>query len=1166
MADPKSEDLFQKILKICYEILKPGLDIFGDNQARTELLGTLGLPAANATPIPAANGLQQYINKADDEVEPFKLAGAIADLTAIIAAFESTIVAAIAATNGEDKRAASEVTTALLNFLTLEYLRRRRPRVHAVISLLNTLDENTVATGGSGNFAAEYIGGFFRNLGKGLENEQSAIAVSNLFLGVAGGLFYLNHVLHSHDIDDLTISSNYGFEGASSTQTPNADKISNRAFTYAIDVKGFPTKLYNTLLFVPKDQGGASLVTQLSGTNKKTFNINDKNTVEYEISGDGLFRIGNQAEARAGGSNKFLITYSYNSPSPDKIAFLNKPVVKFAFGTVKIGLMVKPDDLLVKGILNIHYEFGKGGLTGFPFSFLPDDINDKFPLGIGYSLKSGFIVDGDGNIGTESSPASKGDVMLPAARGGQGDAIGKIVSKLLNAFNKQIPLHKNLGNIVGLETLTLKLNADDALHNFELETSLDFWIRFGPAITISISRLGMTLNAKKLDHSGGIFGYDLVPGIKWPTGAGIRINAGVVKGGGFLYLDPEKGEYFGSLELSFKNLFDLKAVGILNTIMPDGSKGFSLLIIITAEFSPVQLGFGFTLMGVGGLLGVNRRAEVEALRVGLKTNALKSILFPQDVVGNIQRIISDIKQIFPIKQDSFLIGLMGKIGWGTPTLIYIELGIILELPEPKIIILGVIKMSLPTEETGLIKIQVNFLGVIDFQNKFLYFEAVLFDSQLVGFPLTGSLALVVAWGNNSTFGLSIGGFHPDFKDYPVVPTLPGAFHNMDRVSLQLLSGDNPRLGIECYFAVTSNTVQFGAKAELLAEGPAGFNLYGCLSLDVLFIFDPFSFIVRLEATLAIRHNRSILFGIHFVGTLSGPTPWRIQGEVSFGVLFVTVTIGFDTTWGDDAPQISKETEDLKSLIASELGKDMNWKPVIPDFHNIHVTVRTLKEDEKVALLIHPFGAITFSQRSLPLNFDVKKYGNKKPLHDNETNFKITSVKIGGQDVSFKIEKELFAIGNYQPLSEAEKLSRKSFEQLESGVTISDTGKLSSAASTLESSVLDYELDYTYDDNVISQKNILRMPSFAFKNLVRSAGISESKLAWKYVNKQPLNAPVKTVIKDQAFTIASSTNLQELNQNLRGGSYAEVLQSLNMVVKQKPELRDQLQVVGIHELV
>ena len=51
--------------------------------------------------------------------------------------------------------------------------------------------------------------------------------------------------------------------------------------------------------------------------------------------------------------------------------------------------------------------------------------------------------------------------------------------------------------------------------------------------------------------------------------------------------------------------------------MPDGSDGFSLVIIVTAEFgSGLQLGFGFTLLGVGGLLGLNRTVNADALLAG----------------------------------------------------------------------------------------------------------------------------------------------------------------------------------------------------------------------------------------------------------------------------------------------------------------------------------------------------------------------------------------------------------------------------------------------------------------------------------------------------------------------------------------------------------------------
>ena len=168
-------------------------------------------------------------------------------------------------------------------------------------------------------------------------------------------------------------------------------------------------------------------------------------------------------------------------------------------------------------------------------------------------------------------------------------------------------------------------------------------------------------------------------------------------------------------------------MGVINTKMPDGSPGFSLLIIITAEFPPIQLGFGFTLNGVGGLLGLNRTARIDVLRQGIKTNVLNSILFPTDVVANMSRIISDLKQVFPPLNDRFLIMPMGKLGWGAPTVLTLELGLLLEIPVARIAILGVIKALLPGEDKALLRLQVNFLGVIDFENKYISFDASLYD-------------------------------------------------------------------------------------------------------------------------------------------------------------------------------------------------------------------------------------------------------------------------------------------------------------------------------------------------------------------------------------------------------------------------------------------------------
>jgi hypothetical protein len=151
----------------------------------------------------------------------------------------------------------------------------------------------------------------------------------------------------------------------------------------------------------------------------------------------------------------------------------------------------------------------------------------------------------------------------------------------------------------------------------------------------------------------------------------------------------------------------VSAIGLIETKLPDGSDGFSLLVIITADFGPgIQLGFGFTLNAVGGLLGLNRSMLFQAIIDGVRTNAISSVMFPHDVIANAPRIISDLQAFFPPHPGTFLVGPMAKLGWGEPTLVSLSLGVIVEIPPGDIAILGVLRLSLPAEDLPILQLQV----------------------------------------------------------------------------------------------------------------------------------------------------------------------------------------------------------------------------------------------------------------------------------------------------------------------------------------------------------------------------------------------------------------------------------------------------------------------------
>src|SRR5207237_8442866 len=102
-------------------------------------------------------------------------------------------------------------------------------------------------------------------------------------------------------------------------------------------------------------------------------------------------------------------------------------------------------------------------------------------------------------------------------------------------------------------------------------------------------------------------------------------------------------------------------------------------------------------------------------------------------------------------------------------------------------------------------------------------DATLVGSRLAQFALTGDMALRMSWGEQSSFLLAVGGFHPRFAAPPGFPAL-------ERVAVALAGGDNPKLRLEAYLALTSNTVQFGARVDLGARA-GSFSIGGFMALD-----------------------------------------------------------------------------------------------------------------------------------------------------------------------------------------------------------------------------------------------------------------------------------------------------------------------------------------------
>src|SRR5688572_11601518 len=337
-----------------------------------------------------------------------------------------------------------------------------------------------------------------------------------------------------------------------------------------------------------------------------------------------------------------------------------------------------------------------------------------------------------------------------------------------------IPAHIQLGPIEIMSAL-LAVRFKDGGIPVELAATIkgDFGV-----LKATVENIGVTATFSfPADRKGNLGPVNLALGFRPPNGVALAVDAGVIKGGGYLYLDFAKGEYAGALELTFNGFLSLKAIGLINTKLPSGQPGFSLLIIITAEFVPgFQLGFGFTLVGVGGLLGLNRAVLLDPLAIAGRTGAAHNLPFPTNVIANAPRIISDLRVIFPPQEGKFLVGPMAKLGWGTPTLISASLGIIIEIPG-NVVILGRLRVTLPTEEAPLILLQVTFVGALEFDKRRIWFFASLYESRILFITIDGEVGLLMDFGDQPNFVLAVGGFHPRFP----APALP--FPSPKRISI-----------------------------------------------------------------------------------------------------------------------------------------------------------------------------------------------------------------------------------------------------------------------------------------------------------------------------------------------------------------------------------------------
>lgn len=764
------------------------------------------------------------------------------------------------------------------------------------------------------------------------------------------------------------------------------------------------------------------------------------------------------------------------------------------------------------------------GGDGFLAKLLPKDgIEAQFDLTVGWSSEQGIYFSGSAGL----------EVKFPA--------------------------HIDLGpiEIHGINIGVKPETSNDQPPGFDVALGLDAQLLLGP-FTAVVQDMGIRTFISYRASGGNLGPLNFDIDFKPPKGIGLALETPTIKGGGYLFLDFDKGEYAGVAELVIKNLVAVKAIGIITTKKPDGSPGFSFLLIITAEFKPIQLGFGFTLNGVGGLIAINRGMNLEALAEGVRTNAINAVMFPDDPIAEAPRIIADLNQFFPIAEGRYTFGLMAIIGWGTPTLIAVELGLIIQVPDPVILaIIGVVRVELPDKAAPVVSLQVNFIGAVDFEQEYMFFFAAMYGSRLAQYTIEGEMYFSLSWGDRPNFLFTVGGFHPAFKP----PPLRNLSGQLKRITINLLPSDNPRLTVQAYFAVTPNTVQFGASVDFYFK-VSKFRVVGYLYLDALFQFNPFYFIVDIGAGLSVMLGGSELMGIHLKGSLTGPTPWRIKGTASFKVLFVKVKVRVSKRFGDDKKKILPPRPILPALL--EVLRDVrNWQADLPQSAELQVSFREIPEEE---LVLHPAGILSISQNRLPLNFRLQKLGNERTSDYTSFSFRIDQYSDADQ------LKDFFAPAEYLTLSDSERLSRKSFERMQSGLAVQGGDAFFSVD---EEEQVYVGRDYEFEQLILDGPDFfanqpgdqLVLEQDEFESFVQGNAVSRSPQGRRNALKtKAADLPVKQ--KEEQYGIVAKDDLHIVEMDatrLLYGSEAEARQVLRAIEIAKPQLTHRFQVLPAYEI-
>ena len=416
----------------------------------------------------------------------------------------------------------------------------------------------------------------------------------------------------------------------------------------------------------------------------------------------------------------------------------------------------------------------------------------------------------------------------------------------------------------------------------------------------------------------------------------------------------------------------------------DGVAAFAA--VLGASFTPgVQLGFGFEISALGGVVGVNRGLAAENLRAELSSGRAVPLFFPAAPADASDRSarVTLLPSVFPVREGSVVAGPSAELDWlrvASYPMLRLSLVALLELPRGRFVLLGRASVAVPV----VLDLEFDIMGEIDAAAGLVAVDLAVVSGRMFGLVrVDGTAALRVHTTDPAATLFTIGGFYPGYRTD--VPGLPP----QRRISM---GSDLPMpisFRYEGYLAVTDGTFQAGARIELGFD--AGVEVHGFLQFDAIGHYDPFHVHAELVGGVDVGALGMSFGGVDFHGVVDGPGPVVVSGRVE--VEFLGASAGWSGSYRlgiGAAPPADPPLEDLAGLAVLGLERALENRadPLrIPaaavtagGADDPLVDVRPPSRDTTDAhdyAVLRPLGAVTWSQSVVPFDTPLSRVRGRR---------------------------------------------------------------------------------------------------------------------------------------------------------------------------------------------